>query len=127
LQEQAGYFKSKGLVMLAVYESTAENMKQYVDGERPYATMVPNPDLSLYKLYEVERSGGKMMKGMFPGAMRKIKKGKKLFKKEIKQDGNSNRIGADFLIDENGNVATAYYGKFIGDHLPIDTIKQFLN
>jgi peroxiredoxin Q/BCP len=127
LQEQANYFKSKGLVMLAIYESTAENMKQYVDGERLYATMVPNPDQRLYKLYEVERSVGKMMKGMFHGAMGKMKKGKRLFKKEIKQDGNSNRIGADFLIDENGNVATAYYGKFIGDHLPIDTIKQFLN
>jgi hypothetical protein len=113
--------------MLAIYESTAENMKQYVDGERLYATMVPNPDQRLYKLYEVERSVGKMMKGMFHGAMGKMKKGKRLFKKEIKQDGNSNRIGADFLIDEKGNIATAYYGKFIGDHLPIDTIKQFLN
>jgi peroxiredoxin len=127
LQEQANYFKAKGLVMLSIYESTSKNIKQYVDDERPYTIMIPNPDQSLYKLYEVERSGGKMMKGMFHGAMGKIKKGKKLFKKEIKQDGNSNRIGADFLIDENGNVATAYYGKFIGDHLPIDTIKQFLN
>jgi hypothetical protein len=102
-------------------------MKQYLEGESPYATMIPNPDQSLYKLYEVERSGGKMMKGMFHGAMGKMKKGKKLFKKQIKQDGNANRIGADFLIDENGNVARAYYGKFIGDHLPIEGIRQFLN
>jgi peroxiredoxin len=127
LQEQAALFESKGLVLLAVYESTAENMKQYLAGESPYATMIPNPDQSLYKLYEVERSGGKMMKGMFHGAMGKMKKGKKLFKTQIKQDGNTNRIGADFLIDENGNVVRAYYGKFIGDHLPIESIKQFLN
>jgi peroxiredoxin len=127
LQEQAALFESKGLILLAVYESTAENMKQYLAGESPYATMIPNPDQSLYKLYEVERSGGKMMKGMFHGAMGKMKKGKKLFKTQIKQDGNTNRIGADFLIDENGNVVRAYYGKFIGDHLPIESIKQFLN
>ena len=127
LQEQADYFKSKGLVMLAVYESAAGNMKKYIDGESPYATMIPDPDQRLYQLYKIERSTGKMMKGMFHGAMGKMKKGKKLFKTEIKQDGNGNRISADFLIDENGNVATAYYGKFIGDHLPITTIRQFLN
>jgi peroxiredoxin len=127
LQEQADYFKSKGLVMLAVYESAAGNMKKYIDGESPYATMIPDPDQRLYQLYKIERSTGKMMKGMFHGAMGKMKKGKKLFKTEIKQDGNGNRISADFLIDENGNVATAYYGKYVGDHLPLDAIRQFLN
>ena len=127
LQEQADYFKSKGLVVLAVYESTAGNMKQYVEGENFYATMLPNPDLSLYQLYNIEQSSGKLMKGMFHGAMGKMGKGKKLFRRKIKQDGSSNRISADFLIDEKGNIKTAYYGKFIGDHLPVDDIKQFLN
>jgi peroxiredoxin len=127
LQQEADYFKSKGLVMLAVYESTAGNMKQYVEGETFDATMIPNPDQSLYKLYDIERSGGKMLKGMFHGAMGKMKKGKALFKKKIELDGNSNRISADFLINENGNVQTAYYGKFIGDHLPIADIKRFLS
>lgn len=127
LQEQAASFKSNGLIVLAVYESTAENIKQYMDGETFYATMIPNPDQSLYKLYDIERSGGKMLKGMFHGAMGKMKKGKALFKKKIELDGSANRISADFLIDENGNVQTAYYGKYIGDHLPIDKIKQFLN
>lgn len=127
LQGQAEFFKSKGLVVLAVYESSAENMNQYLEGETPYATMIPNPDQNLYKLYEIDKSMGKVMKGMFRGAMSKMSKGKKLFNKKIKQDGNSNRIGADFLIDEYGNVKTAYYGKFIGDHLPISEINQFLN
>lgn len=127
LQEQADYFKSKDLVLLAVYESTADNMKQYLEGESFYATMLPNPDLSLYKLYNIEQSSGKLMKGMFHGVMGKMGKGKKLFKRKIKQDGNSNRISADFLIDENGNIKTAYYGKFISDHLPLGDIKQFLN
>jgi thioredoxin-dependent peroxiredoxin len=127
LQAQADYFKSKGLVLLAVYESTADNMKQYLEGQSTYATMIPNAEQDLYKLYDIDRSGGKMMKGMFHGAMGKMKKGKKLFKSKIKQDGNSNRIGADFLIDENGNVKMAHYGSFVGDHISLETIKQFLN
>jgi peroxiredoxin len=127
LQEQATYFKSKGLVLLAVYESTLENMKQYLDGESYYATMIPNPAQDLYKLYQIDQSMGKLMKGMFHGAMKKMNLGKKLYKGKIKQDGNTNRIGADFLIDEQGNIRTAYYGKFLGDHLPIADIQQFLN
>jgi thioredoxin-dependent peroxiredoxin len=127
LQEQADYFKSKGLILLAVYESSSENMREYLEGERFYATMIPNPDLSLYKLYKIEKGMGKVMKGMFHGAMGKMKKGKKLFHKKIKQDGSSSRISADFLIDENGNIKTAYYGKFVGDHLPMADIKSFVN
>lgn len=126
LQGYAENFKMKNLVVLAVYESTAENMKQYLEGENPYAVMIPNPTQDLYKLYEIESSLGKIMKGMFHGAMGKMNKGKKFFKKKIKQDGNSSRISADFLIDERGNVNTAYYGRFVGDHLPIDEIIKFI-
>jgi thioredoxin-dependent peroxiredoxin len=127
LQEQSDYFKSKGLVLISVYESKPENMKKYLEGENPYAIMVPNPELNLYQLYNIEKSSVKLMKGMFHGAMGKMKLGKKLFREKIKQDGNNNRISADFLIDEEGKVATAYYGKFIGDHLSIDEIKKFLH
>jgi thioredoxin-dependent peroxiredoxin len=127
LENEAAYFKSKGLVVLAVYESSADNMKQYLEGENFYATMLPNADQSLYQLYDIDKSMGKMMKGMFHGAMGKMGKGKKLFKQKIKQDGNSNRITADFLIDEKGNIQTAHYSKYLGDDLSIDKIKQFLN
>lgn len=127
LQEQAEYFKSKNLVWVAVYESTAEHMKQYLMDEKPYAIMLPNPDQSLFQLYRVERSYGKLMKGMFNGAMGKKSQGEKLFKQKIGQDGNMNRIGAEFLIDEKGNVATAFYGKYLGDDLSLDDINKFIN
>ncbi len=127
LQKQTEFFKSKDLVLLSIYESSAENMKQYLEGENVYAIMIPNPNLSLYQLYDVEISMGKVMKGMFHGAMGKIKQGNKLFKKKMKQDGNMNRISADFLIDENGKIVSAYYGKFVGDHLSVEEIKKFAN
>lgn len=127
LEEQAEYFRSKNLIVLAVYESSAENMKQYLEGENPYAIMVPNPEQNLYQLYDIDKSSGKVLKGLFHRAIGTAKKGRKLFKTKMKQDGNGNTIGADFLIDENGIVKTAYYGKFLSDHLPVDTIKAFLN
>jgi thioredoxin-dependent peroxiredoxin len=127
LQEQAEFYKSKDLIVLAIYESSAENMKKFLVGENPYATMIPNPEQNLYSMYRIESGMGKVMKGMLHGAMGKMKKGKALFKTKIKQDGNKSTIGADFLIDEKGVVNTAYYGKYVGDHLPLSAIKQFLN
>ena len=127
LEQEASYFKSQGLIVLAVYESTPENMKQYLQDEKFYATMIPDPEQKLYCLYSIDKSTGKMMKGMFHGMIGKVIKGNKLFKRKIKQDGRINRISADFLINENGKVNTAYYGKFIGDHLPVAEIKKFLN
>lgn len=127
LEEQAEYFKSKNLVVLAIYESSAENMKTFLEGEHPYAIMVPNPEQNLYQLYDIDKSTGKVLKGIFHGAIGKAKKGEKLFKTKLKQDGNSSRIGADFLIDENGIIKTAYYGNYLGDDLPLENIKAFLN
>lgn len=127
VQEEAAYFKSKNLVVLAIYESTAENMRTYLEGENPYAVMLPNPEKTLYSLYDIEKSKGKAFKSIFHGAIGKAKQGSKLFKTKMKQDGDVGTIGADFLIDENGIVNTAYYGNYIGDHLPLDKIKAFIN
>lgn len=126
LQDESSFFESKGLILLSIYESSADQMKKYLDGETAYSIMIPNEEQNLYTLYSVEKNMGKVMKGMFHGAMGKMKKGKKLFKTKIKQDGTQDRIGAEFLIDENGNLLKVYYGKFIGDHLPISEIKQIL-
>ncbi len=127
IESQSTYFKSKNLVVLAVYESSRENMKKYLENEHPYAVMIPNPEQNLYQLYDIDHSTGKILKGLFRGALKKMNEGKKLYKSKLKQDGNTNTIGADFLIDENGLVKRAYYGNFLGDHLPVEDIKTFLN
>ena len=125
LQEESDYFKSKNVVLISVYESSSENMKKYLEKEEIfYSKMIPNPEQNLYEIYNIDQSMKKVMKGMFHGAMKKMKKGKNLFKQKIKQDGNSDRIVADFLIDENGIVQKAYYGKFVGDHLSLEIIKN---
>lgn len=126
LEKESALFKGKGLVVLAVYESSAAHMQSYVENENFYTKLIPDSSLELYSLYKVEKSMGKVMKGMFHGAMTKMNMGKKLFKNKIDQDGSKSRIGADFLIDENGNILEAYYGKYLGDHLPVENIKSFL-
>ena len=108
---------SKNVVILSVYESSVGNMKKYLEGESFKSIMIPNPDMSIYKSYGSEKSTSKFLKSLFQGAASKGSKGKKLFKSKIKQDGNSNRIGAEFLIDENGKIIISHYHKFVGDNL----------
>jgi len=127
VEQQSSYFKAKNLVVIAIYESSPENMKKYLVDQTPYTIMIPNPEQNLYRLYDIDHSTGKIFKGIFHGALKKANEGKKLYQSKLKQDGNANTIGADFLIDENGVVKRAYYGKFLGDHLPLEDIKTFLN
>lgn len=126
VEQQQAALATKGLKVIAVYESTPENMRSYMEGERFGTTMIADPEQTLYALYGVERSMGKMMKGMFHGAMGKMSKGKKLFTKKMKQDGNANRVSADFLINADGTLHTAYYASYVGDHLPMDSVKAFV-
>lgn len=124
ISEQDSLFKANNTVLIAVYESSPTNMLKYVEGQTVYPSMIPDSAQQLYALYNVERSTGKFLKSMFHGANKKMKKGKKLFTNKVEEDGNINRIGAEFFIDEKGVVQIAHYGRYVGDDLPIEEIKN---
>ena len=44
----------------------------------------------------------------------------------MEQDGNTDKINAEFLIDANRIVTKAHYGKYLGDHLSIEEIKTLI-
>ena len=126
LLEQADYFKAHNLLVVAVYESTPTRLREYVADQPLPFTLIPNPDQSLYQRYGLEVSGSKALKSVLHGVMGKARQGQQLFAHPIEQDGNKNRIGADFLLDEQGTVAVAHYDRYIGDELPIADIQKFL-
>jgi len=39
--------------------------------------------------------------------------------------GNVMTMPADFLVNEDGVIEAAHYGKDEGDHIPIELVKQF--
>jgi peroxiredoxin Q/BCP len=120
-------YKKNNVTLISVYESAVENMKDQMGDQTYYSIMIPNSDSSLYKLYELEKSKlGLIIFLLFKGGLRKALKGQKLYSKKVKIDGPTDRIGAEFLIDENGKVVNAHYGKTPGDYLPIDVIKNFI-
>jgi len=116
--------QQQGLHILAIFQSPPERLQQYAGRQRPPFPMIADPDHHLYRLYGVESSWGGFLKGslrvgslatatargFLPGPM----------------DGDKALIPADFLIDPDLIIQTAYYGTDIGDHLPLPAIHQWL-
>ena len=118
--------KAQNVEVIAIFESKNETLFQYIDDAKIPFPVIGNPDLTLYKLYGTSKSMLKMMRTMFrKKPKQEMKSGEKLYNgKKYKQDGSMTRIPADFLIDQNGNVKIAHYGRFIGDHIPIQDLMK---
>jgi len=126
LLKQADYFSAHHVTVLLIYESTVEKMRDYLaDLQYPFH-FIADPENALYQQYQIERSFLKMFKGLFHGLMGKVMAGKKLFRKAITQDGNVSTIPGEFIIDEKGNLSTVHYGRYVGDHLALDLLKEKL-
>ena len=118
LLTKADSLQKTNLAVVLVYESTKEHMLSYLNQDEPMPfTFIADPQQQLYNLYGVQGGMGKIIKGMFHGAMGKVKQGKKLFRSPMKQDGHASTVGADFLIDPQGRILDAHYSQFLGDHL----------
>ena len=122
LLKNADYFSKNNIEVLMVYESSLHKMKEYLGGNTYPFHFIADPDNQLYKLYFVEQSLSKFFKSLFNGLLSKAMEGKKLFKKAISQDGHTTTIPSEFMIDENGKLSTVHYGRFVGDHLPMEAI-----
>jgi peroxiredoxin len=125
VQKSAEYLKSRGLVILSVHESGQKIMEDYIKDETIYGTMIPDAEGKIYSLYSTDRSYGKLLSGLIHGGIGKAIAGTKLFKNKVSSEGNKDRVEADFLIDEKGNIATAHYGAYVGDRLAVDDIRRF--
>lgn len=112
---------AKGYTVIAVFESDNQTLKEYLEETKLPFTVIGNPSLSLYRRYGVQKSAWRTFFSVFsPKTMAAALKGRKLLANMgLKRDGALTRLPADFVIDENGMVQVAYYGKNIGDHLPL--------
>lgn len=127
LQKLDSYFSEMGLTVLAIYESSSENLQRYCRDESFYARMIANPAYDIYSLYDIEQSTLKILYSMYKGAFAKAEEGRRRFKEKFCPEGRTNTLGGDFLIDEDGYLKYAYYNQYLGDHLPVKDIIRFLN
>jgi len=107
--------------ILTVFESSKESIEKYVGKQDVPFPIIPDPGLSLYRSYQVESSWFKYMLAAVPFINALIHG---FFLGKI--EGDKAIVPADFLINPDGTIHTAYYGKNIGDHLKIKNIRSFI-
>jgi thioredoxin-dependent peroxiredoxin len=112
--------------MIAVFQSPAEKLSQYVGRQEPPFPLVAVPPQRLYAAYGVEHSSGGLLAAW---AFRSREIARAIFSHGFRPgsiEGGIHRIPADFLIAPDGRIRVAYYGRDIGDHVPIETIEAEL-
>jgi len=112
--------------VIAVFDSPLDNLIRHAEGHQAPFPIVADVENKYYQKYGIEHSLGGMFKGMI---MRLPTLIKGMFKGYIPTTikGSITTMPSDFLIDSEGIIKVAYYGKDEGDHLPFDTIKAFSN
>ena len=111
--------------IIAVFQSPAETLDKHRIAQKLPVHIVPDPAMGLFSLYQGELSWSKFMsahtlkahkwiQGVATGA---FDGGTTL--------GELRLAAADFLIDEQGIIHRAHYGRDIADPLPLSVITRF--
>jgi len=118
-------WSERGLVVIAVFESPRQRLLETVASAPVPFPVIPDPSRELYRLYGVSPSTwgtvrGALRFGVFREAFRRgFRVGR--------ADGLVTQLPAEFLIGPEGKIQIAYYGRDIGDHLPIEEIDRWLD
>ena len=126
LIENYDSLQTQGVQVIGVFESKEALLREYVaDSAIPFP-IISDHQAILYKKYKVEKSYRKVWKGLRQKKTKHQEKvGEQLYNgKKYKRDGALNRIPADFLIGIDGKIEIAYYGAYLGDHLPLDQVLE---
>lgn len=111
-----------GLDVVAVFSSDEPEVRKFVAAQpRPFR-IVADPDNTAHNTYQIQRSWWGKFRAMLLH-MPALLAGLKITRGAGMTTGNM--LPADFLIDENGKLVEAYYGKDAGDHIPIERIELF--
>jgi len=118
-------FQESNMEMLGFFQSPKKSILEYVGKQDSPFPIIPDPKRKVYKDYGIESSLWGYIKGgaIKLGKMLKALKGFGLGRME----GNKTLIPADFLIGPDLKIEVAYYGKDIGDHIPIEEIHKWLD
>jgi peroxiredoxin len=114
-----------GFTVVAVFDSPLDNLREHADKHHSPFPVLADENNAYYKHYDIQHSLWGVMKGMI-FRMPKLMYG--MFAEgyiPLKIKGSMTTMPADFLVDREGIIREAYYGKDEGDHLPFEKIIEF--
>lgn len=123
LADEYNALSRQGMHIVTLFRSTGAQVRQFVARRpRPFI-MAADPEMRVFRPYGIELSWGGMLRTVML-RMPRMMAGLRLSGGGISGSG-PNLLPADFLIDSFGFVRRAYYGRDLGDHLPIEDIRAF--
>lgn len=123
ITQRHALWQKEGLVVLAFFQASPAAVSKHASRHpRPFP-IIPDPTGQLFQAYGVEsawrgvlRALVLRMPSMVQGLMRSG---------SMPAGGALNgQLPADFLLDESGRITSAYYGRDIGDHMPLSQIER---
>ncbi|WP_369855244.1 peroxiredoxin family protein [Candidatus Thalassolituus haligoni] len=124
LTNQYKTLQAANVEVIAVFSSTAEEVRHFVARHpRPFI-LLSDPDLQLYERYGIEQSAMAIVKAILLRLPRIVSG---LLKGGTGDTKNPHikLVPADFLISEQGEIQLAWYGRHTSDHIPMKTLEQF--
>lgn len=120
-------FDKAGIEIIAVLESSIEDMKPYVGKQKLGFTLLSDPEGKIYESYGVQSSQQAISAVMANhSADERIQEAAKAGFKLTQQEGaNFFRIPADVLIDRDFTIVKIHHCDQLINHLPIDEVLKF--
>jgi hypothetical protein len=84
--------------------------------------VIADPTSAAYDAYHIEHSRWANLKAIIT-RLPTLLKGLRLV--GLAGFKTNNVVPADFLIDEDGKIVEAYYGRDAGDHIPFERVELF--
>lgn len=126
LTHQYKAWRAKGLEVVAVFSSPADEVRHWVARHpRPFHVL-SDPGLKLYNLYGIEHSGSALLKALlfnFP----RVARGFALGPGKPRKNPHPTIVPADFLMQEDGRIVETWYARNTSDHIPLKRVERFIN
>ena len=120
--ERHAEFEKADIQLLAVLQSPPEAIEKYVAKQNPPFPLIPDPNLELYSTYGVHPNiWGLFYPSVIIRTVQSIAAG--FF--SLAGEGPKAMVPADFLLDPEGLVYQAYYGRSVVDHIPFEDVLKF--
>ncbi len=118
-------FVPRQIHLLTVWQSKPEKLQEIVDRYAPPFSLITDPEMELYRLFEVEEGMLKAFgKEVFTG-MNNARKAKIPLVRGW--EGSPSRRPADFLINGEGVIEVAHYGENVGQMIPLEDAVAWAN
>lgn len=120
-RQQYQTLRDAGLELVMVFQSSVENLQQYAVQEALPFTVLSDPKAKAYKLWGADWgiSGFLSPKNLSP-IVRSLKAGHR----HGKFEGNEFQYPAAFIVDGNGLIRFAHYGKTVSDGISPQELRR---